>query len=57
MAVEKNMPWGRKLSHPLGAVLVACGALAAAVNFREPVCAGAFAVPSIVIYRREVMSE
>jgi predicted metal-binding membrane protein len=27
MAVEKNMPWGRKLSAPLGLALVAGGAL------------------------------
>jgi predicted metal-binding membrane protein len=27
MAVEKNMPWGRKLSAPVGAALLACGAL------------------------------
>jgi predicted metal-binding membrane protein len=27
MAIEKNMPWGRKLSAPLGAVLLAWGAL------------------------------
>jgi len=27
MAVEKNMPWGRKLSAPLGLALLACGAL------------------------------
>jgi len=27
MAIEKNMPWGRKLSAPLGAVLIAWGAL------------------------------
>jgi predicted metal-binding membrane protein len=27
MAVEKNMPWGRKLSAPLGLILLACGAL------------------------------
>ena len=26
MAVEKNMPWGRKLSAPLGVVLVVSGA-------------------------------
>jgi predicted metal-binding membrane protein len=25
MAVEKNMPWGRKLSAPLGVVLLAWG--------------------------------
>jgi len=33
MAVEKNMPWGRRLSPPLGVVLVAWGALVVAVNF------------------------
>jgi predicted metal-binding membrane protein len=27
MAIEKNMPWGRKLSTPLGAVLIAWGVL------------------------------
>lgn len=27
MAVEKNMPWGRKLSAPLGLALLGCGAL------------------------------
>lgn len=27
MAMEKNMPWGRKLSAPVGVVLLACGAL------------------------------
>jgi len=27
MAVEKNMPWGRKLSAPVGVVLLWCGAL------------------------------
>jgi len=32
MAVEKNMPWGRRLSRPLGVVLVTWGALVAAVN-------------------------
>ncbi len=25
MAVEKNMPWGRKLSTPLGLVLISSG--------------------------------
>jgi len=34
MAVEKNMPWGRRLSRPLGAALVALGVLVVAVNFR-----------------------
>jgi predicted metal-binding membrane protein len=32
MAAEKNMPWGRRLSHPLGAALVTWGALVVAVN-------------------------
>jgi predicted metal-binding membrane protein len=27
MAVEKNMPWGRRLSAPLGAVLLVSGVL------------------------------
>ena len=27
MAIEKNMPWGRKLSAPLGLALLACGGL------------------------------
>jgi predicted metal-binding membrane protein len=27
MAVEKNMPWGRRLSHPLGVALLACAVL------------------------------
>jgi predicted metal-binding membrane protein len=27
MAMEKNMPWGRKLSAPIGVALLACGAL------------------------------
>jgi predicted metal-binding membrane protein len=27
MAMEKNMPWGRKLSAPLGLLLLACGTL------------------------------
>ena len=36
MAVEKNMPWGRRLSHPLGVMLVAWGALVIAVNFAWP---------------------
>jgi predicted metal-binding membrane protein len=25
MAVEKNMPWGRKISAPLGVLLLGCG--------------------------------
>jgi predicted metal-binding membrane protein len=36
MAVEKNMPWGRRLSHPLGVALVAWGALVVAVNTAVP---------------------
>jgi predicted metal-binding membrane protein len=32
MAVEKNMPWGRHLSRPLGAALLAAAAVIAAVN-------------------------
>jgi predicted metal-binding membrane protein len=28
MAVEKNAPWGRRISAPLGAILFAAGALA-----------------------------
>jgi predicted metal-binding membrane protein len=27
MAVEKNLPWGRKLSAPLGLALLVCGVL------------------------------
>ena len=27
MAVEKNMPWGRKLSSPLGSALIAWGSI------------------------------
>jgi predicted metal-binding membrane protein len=29
MAIEKTLPWGRKLSAPVGAALLACGALIA----------------------------
>ena len=25
MAIEKNLPWGRKLSTPLGLALIGCG--------------------------------
>jgi predicted metal-binding membrane protein len=32
MAVEKNMPWGRRLSRPLGVALMTWGALVVAVN-------------------------
>jgi predicted metal-binding membrane protein len=32
MAVEKNMPWGRRLSAPLGAVLLGCGLVLAVVK-------------------------
>ena len=31
MAVEKNVSWGRKLSAPLGAVLIWCGLALGAV--------------------------
>ncbi len=27
MAIEKNVPWGRRLSVPLGAALLLCGGL------------------------------
>jgi predicted metal-binding membrane protein len=33
MAVEKNVPWGRRLSAPVGAVLVVAAVTIAAVNF------------------------
>jgi predicted metal-binding membrane protein len=33
MAIEKNLPWGRKLSAPVGAALLACGALLALSHF------------------------
>jgi predicted metal-binding membrane protein len=33
MAIEKNLPWGRKLSAPVGLVLLACGALIALKTF------------------------
>jgi predicted metal-binding membrane protein len=36
MAVEKNMPWGRRISHPLGVALVCWGALVIATNFAGP---------------------
>ena len=32
MAVEKNMPWGRHLSYPLGAVLLTAALLITAAN-------------------------
>jgi predicted metal-binding membrane protein len=32
MAVEKNMPWGRHLSRPLGGALIAAAVLVAGVN-------------------------
>lgn len=32
MAVEKNAPWGRRLSRPLGGVLLACAGAVAAAN-------------------------
>ena len=33
MAVEKNMPWGRHLSRPLGGALLAIAGLITAANF------------------------
>jgi predicted metal-binding membrane protein len=33
MAVEKNMPWGRQLSRPLGGTLLAIAAIVVAANF------------------------
>ena len=36
MAVEKNTPWGRRLSRPLGVALVTWGVLVIAVNFAGP---------------------
>ena len=33
MAMEKNMPWGRKLSPPLGLALLGCGAFLALTHF------------------------
>jgi predicted metal-binding membrane protein len=33
MAVEKNMPWGRKLSAPLGLALLGCGAILTLTHF------------------------
>ena len=32
MAVEKNTAWGKRLSHPLGGVLLACSGILAGVN-------------------------
>ena len=32
MAVEKNLPWGRNLSRPLGGTLLAIAGLIAAAN-------------------------
>lgn len=32
MAVEKNLPWGRRISHPLGVVLLALGSLLVAAE-------------------------
>jgi predicted metal-binding membrane protein len=32
MAVEKNLPWGRHLSRPLGSALLTLAALIAAAN-------------------------
>jgi predicted metal-binding membrane protein len=34
MAVEKNLPWGRHLSRPLGGVLLALAAVVIGVNVR-----------------------
>jgi len=34
MAVEKNMPWGRKLSAPLGVVLLVWGVFIVFNHFR-----------------------
>ena len=36
MAVEKNMPWGRRLSRPLGAALVAWGTIIVVANTIVP---------------------
>ena len=33
MAMEKNMPWGRKLSAPLGVALLGCGAIQTLTHF------------------------
>jgi hypothetical protein len=33
MAVEKNMPWGRKLSAPLGVALLGCGVIQTLTHF------------------------
>ena len=33
MAVEKNMPWGRKLSSPLGLILIGSGGLVTIIHF------------------------
>jgi hypothetical protein len=32
MAIEKNMPWGKRLSAPLGIALVACAGVMVAVH-------------------------
>ena len=32
MAVEKNAPWGRRLSYPLGGVLLAAAGVVTAAN-------------------------
>jgi predicted metal-binding membrane protein len=42
MAIEKNMPWGRRLSQPLGLALLACGLLIVCQNI------AAFELPSIL---------
>jgi predicted metal-binding membrane protein len=36
MATEKNMPWGRRLSSPLGVVLIASGVGLAAAGALGP---------------------
>jgi predicted metal-binding membrane protein len=39
MTVEKNMPWGRRLSAPLGLGLLFAGGLVVALNVAGPACA------------------
>lgn len=39
MAVEKNMPWGRRLSAPLGIGLLAGGTVLAVLSFTQEACA------------------
>jgi hypothetical protein len=36
MAVEKNMPWGRRISAPLGATLVGCGLILGITPVLQP---------------------